>query len=605
MLTEPIPAILVRLAESASEALPVTGAGVSLIAPGVAPHLQVGSDDAALRMEQLQSRCEQAPCQRAHDLGRAVCVPDLAFDERFPDFGGAAEDIGLRSVFAFPLRHAGTRLGALDLYRDKPGSLRPYEMDVAQVLADVTAAYLVNAHDREQVQVTADRHRASALHDPLTGLPNRVQFQQRLEHAAQSASRSHSTAAVLYADLDRFKRVNDLHGHAVGDELLVAVAARLHALLRPGDTLARLSGDEFAFLCEDITAERDAQHLAVRIRGAFVRPFPLTAGAVSVTASVGIAYAGPGEAVTMDLVSRADRAMYQAKRAGGTSSRGAVVDLEVVRDHALLAPDLRDAMESGELELVYQPIVATGSASLCGGGAELRWNHRDLGPIAASTTLRIAEENGWASTLGAWVLSRSCRDALSWRAAAPASVPFVSVPVSGVELMAHGFCGLVADVLERTGMPADGLVLELPEAPMQRDPERAVRLLSTLSSLGVRLALDGFGSGGSALRSLRERPFDTVKIGPGLVAAMGLHEGGTAVVTAVVDLAHVLGLSVLAEGLQHEGQRHALAGLGCEHARGPLFGPPLTAEHLPGWIGAPRVPAAREGDQDATSARST
>jgi diguanylate cyclase (GGDEF)-like protein len=247
-----------------------------------------------------------------------VSIPDLGVDEQFPLFTPAARAAGLAAVFTFPLRHGDGRLGALDLYRDTPGDLDPHDMDAAQTMADVAAAYLINAQARDEAHATSERFQHDALHDPLTGLANRVLLQERLEHASERRKRSHTNAAILFADLDRFKHVNDTHGHQVGDELLIAVAHRLSNLVRSGDTLARFAGDEFVFLCEDLHSLADAEVLARRIDHAFAEPFVLTGAelAIEVSASVGIAFAGPGEEFTNELVVQADMAMYQAKRNG-------------------------------------------------------------------------------------------------------------------------------------------------------------------------------------------------------------------------------------------------------------------------------------------------
>ena len=323
MVTDfPIQAILDRLVDRIVEVLPITAAGVTLISPGSDPHYVAASSDAALAFEKLQSDCGQGPCVAAYRSGQAVSVADLRTDERFPGFAQTAAAEGLAAVFALPLRHDDGRLGALDLYRDTPGPLDPEDMAAAQTLADVAAAYLLNAQAREKAREAADRLRTSSLHDALTGLPNRVLLEQRLTHAAERARRSHSEAAVLFADLDRFKAVNDTYGHTVGDLLLVAVAARLTALLRPGDTLARVSGDEFVILCEDLQSPADIEHLATRIDDAFETPFVIPDGEqrtvdVSISASVGIAFSGPAAGITRHLVRDADLAMYQAKRKGG------------------------------------------------------------------------------------------------------------------------------------------------------------------------------------------------------------------------------------------------------------------------------------------------
>lgn len=317
--------ILDRLVERIVDVLPVTSAGVTLIDPGRAPRFVAASNTLALRFEKVQTASRQGPCVLAYNSGEAVSVPRLGSDGRFPEFAAAGVDGGLAAVFAFPLKHGDGRLGALDLYRDVEGDLDEEDMIAAQTLADVTASYLINAQARQDEKTTTAHFAALALHDVLTGLPNRLLLDQRLEHAARRARRGHASSAVLFADLDEFKAVNDTYGHRIGDELLVAVAERLTSLMRPGDTLARVSGDEFVCLCEDLRSVEDAQLLAERICSAFTSPFSLDSAVITITASVGIAYAGPGEEISADLMSSADAAMYQAKHDGGGTHR--VIDI--------------------------------------------------------------------------------------------------------------------------------------------------------------------------------------------------------------------------------------------------------------------------------------
>lgn len=316
MVTDfPIQSILDRLVERIVDVLPITAAGVTLIAPGEAPRYVAASDGSALRFERLQTDLDEGPCVLTYESGDAIAVPDLRADERFPRFGPAAVEAGLMGVFTFPLRHGRGRLGALDLYRDRAGLLAKHDMVTAQTLADVASSYLINAQSRDEDRQLSQEAMARALHDPLTGLPNRDLFAQRLEHAAHRAKRSGMCAAVLFADLDGFKFVNDTYGHQAGDELLVAVGVRLSAILRPGDTVARMAGDEFVFLCEELDTFADAEQVATRIRRALDSPFLLEVGEVRIGASVGVAFAGPGAEISHQLVRAADSDMYRAKRA--------------------------------------------------------------------------------------------------------------------------------------------------------------------------------------------------------------------------------------------------------------------------------------------------
>jgi diguanylate cyclase (GGDEF)-like protein len=313
----PVKCILDHLVKRVIEVLPVTSAGVTLIASDQKPHYVAASDGTALRYESLQSELGEGPCLAAYRTGEAVAVADLANDGRFRRFRPAALAAGLGAVFTFPLHREDSRLGAMDLYRETPGPLSAQDMATAQTLANVAATYITTVQSRADAHAAADYFRQSASHDELTGLPNRALLAQRLEHACQRGRRSHAQMAVLFADLDRFKSVNDTHGHLVGDQVLQAVAKRLTAVLRPGDTLARVCGDEFVILCEDMQDAGYVEVLAARIGKAFTPPFVIGSREITLTASVGIAFAGSGEDMPQQLMHDADTAMYRAKRKGG------------------------------------------------------------------------------------------------------------------------------------------------------------------------------------------------------------------------------------------------------------------------------------------------
>jgi diguanylate cyclase (GGDEF)-like protein len=568
----PIQGILDHLVESIVEVLPVTAAGVTLIAPGSDPHYIAASDDGALAYERLQTEYDEGPCTMAYESGEAVLVPDLAADGRFPLFGPAALGKGLRAAFAFPLRHHDGRLGALDLYREHAGSLTEREIASAQTLADVVAAYVINAQARDEARQASDRFRETSLRDPLTGLANRLLLNQRLEHAAKRAERSRTNAAVLFVDLDRFKDVNDSYGHQVGDDLLVAVALRLRELVRPGDTLARVSGDEFVVLAEDVHSPRDIEKLATRITEALGRPFLLGVREVGISASVGMAYAGPGEAITTQLLVNADTAMYQAKRKGGGLHQ--VIDLREAQqasDRSKLERDLNVAFAAHNLSVAYQPVIALTTGRIGGCEALLRWNHPDRGPIRTDDMISMAEENGLITELGAWVLERACRDHRQWRANHADGQLDLAVNVSVRQLMGQRFTELVSDVIETTGIAPSELVLEVTEGVFIRDAERALIVLGDLRELGIRLAIDDFGTGYSSLGYLRQFPVDILKIDQSFVAALGRDPNVTAIVASTTDLAHTLGLTVVAEGVETRDQCDALLSIGCDFGQGYFF----------------------------------
>jgi diguanylate cyclase (GGDEF)-like protein len=309
----PIQEILNHLVKRIVGVLPVTAAGVTLISPGANPRYVAASNGSALRFEQLQSELGEGPCAAAYDSGEAVSMPDLRTDDRFPTFSSQAAHAGLLAVFTFPLNHGDERLGALDLYRDEPGPLSADAMRAAQTLADVAAAYVLNAQARIELRDVADRSIKAALHDSLTGLPNRALMAQRIEHALLRRRRSHTIMAVLFVDLDGFKAVNDAHGHRAGDKLLVAVAERLRSVLRPGDTLARQSGDEFVILCEDLGRSSQADAIADRVHAALAAPLGISGLELTLTAQVGIALTGRGNDSPEALIHAADLAMYRAK----------------------------------------------------------------------------------------------------------------------------------------------------------------------------------------------------------------------------------------------------------------------------------------------------
>jgi diguanylate cyclase (GGDEF)-like protein len=296
------------------EVLPVTSAAITLrVSPGL-PQLVAATSRESLRLEQLQTDLGQGPCLQAFASGDVVAAADLSADGQFPAFSAVARRLGVNAVFSFPLSHAGGRLGALDLYSEEPGHLSATACARAQTLADVITAYLLNTQSRDRARQDVRWFRHLALHDELTGLANRALLQERLEQAGRRAERSHLTTAVVFADLDGFKAVNDTYGHAVGDELLVAVAHRLAGLVRPGDTLARASGDEFVILCEDLDDDSEVGLLVRRIEEAFEKPFALHDLELKATASLGVAHSGPGRPVDARLVLDADAEMYRAKR---------------------------------------------------------------------------------------------------------------------------------------------------------------------------------------------------------------------------------------------------------------------------------------------------
>ncbi len=582
MVTDfPIQRILDRLVERIVDVLPITAAGVTLIAPGADPRYIAASDASALRFEMLQTELGEGPCLLAYTSGEAVAVGDLRSEHRFPSFARRALESGLGAVFTFPLRSESERLGALDLYRDKPGPLDADTMAAAQTLADVAAAYLRNAQDRADLSEASERSRYNSLHDPLTGLPNRVLLVELLNFAVLRARRSGKIAAVVFLDLDRFKSVNDTYGHRAGDELLIAVAARLSQALRPSDALARLSGDEFVIVCEELDSPSQVPVIAARIAAALSAPFELPGGQVKITASAGIAVAHHGDATPEELIHRADRSMYQAKAQGG----GRVVDWRGERtpgQHTSVEHDLRTAEANGELRVEYQPIVDTATGRITGFEALVRWDHPTSGPIPPTVLVPLAEHTGLIANIGLWVLGRACADQRHWQRAHGTGDLELAVNVSAHQLMSPGFAASVEAVLQAPGDETDPslLTLEVTESVLIHDAARALVVLNDLKHLGVKIALDDFGTGYSSISYLDQFPVDIIKIDQTFIARLGQGDASRAIVASVVDLTHVLGMTVVAEGVETAEQRELVSQLGCDSSQGFYFARPMSADDL-------------------------
>jgi len=579
MLTDfPIQAILDRLVERIVEVLPITAAGVTLITPTRLPRYVAASDPSALRFETLQTELGEGPCLEAYSTGGAVAVADLRAEHRFGTFTEQALEAGLAAVFTFPLRSgSGDQLGALDLYRDTPGPLDADAMAAAQTLADVAAAYLLNAQARAELADASERSRVSALHDPLTGLPNRVLLMELIDHVLLRAARSKKIAAVLFADLDRFKSVNDRYGHRLGDELLVAVASRLSSLLRPGDTLGRLSGDEFVIICEGLDDRSQALVIANRIGLALSTPFELSSAYLEMTASVGIAVAELGEVDSERLLQDADVAMYQAKAKGGAQHQS--IDQRQQREsirRTNLGHDLQRALADNEMRVEYQPIVQTGDGQVTGFEALVRWRHPTLGDISPTRLIPIAEESGLIKDIGRWVLEQSCTDLHRWMTYDRRTELGMSVNVSAHQLMVPGFAAAVQVVLDETRTVPARLTLELTESVLIDDAARALVVLSDLKRIGVRIALDDFGTGYSSLNYLEQFPVDVIKVDQSFVAKLERSAPSRAIVASIVNLAHALGEAVVAEGVESSEQREQVLLLGCESSQGFFFARPMS-----------------------------
>lgn len=423
-----------------------------------------------------------------------------------------------------------------------------------------------------------------ALHDDLTGLPNRALFVDRLGHALVRAEREHVRLAVLFLDLDHFKNVNDSGGHAEGDAVLRTVARRLSDAIRPTDTVARFGGDEFVILAEGITSVDDAVAVAERALRTLADPIPVGDTLVSTSASIGIALASGGGVTADDLVRDADIAMYRAKEQGRSGYEVFDADLRSrVLDRMELERDLRAAVEHGDLHVVYQPAIDLRTGMVASAEALVRWNHPERGSIPPCRFIPVAEETGLIFPIGRFVLEEACRQAAAWQRSGHRIQ--VAVNVSARQLRGRALPSLVAEVLAATGADPSLLNLELTESVLLADVAEAVDVLTEVKALGVHVSVDDFGTGYSSLAYLRQLPVDELKIDQTFVRELTEGPSQTALVVAILSMARALGLTVVAEGVEEADQLAALRAMGCDRAQGYLFARPLQQEILTALLG--------------------
>jgi diguanylate cyclase (GGDEF)-like protein/PAS domain S-box-containing protein len=421
-----------------------------------------------------------------------------------------------------------------------------------------------------------------AFHDALTGLPNRALFMYSIEHALASASRNKRGVAILFVDVDRFKTVNDDLGHGIGDEALVALGQRIKACLRPGDTVARVGGDEFTILLEDLSVPDEAEGVARRVIGQLREPFALGGRSLSVTASIGIAFGMPDEVQPTDLLRFADMAMYRAKAEG--RARYVVFD-QTMRDRSIarmsLETDLRQALGRDELRVHYQPIVALITGRVLGAEALLRWQHPDRGLISPSEFIQLAEETGVILPVGRWILTESCHQATRWQVEHPSDPPYtISVNLSPRQFRQDDLVEQVTQVLAATGLDPGCLKLDITESMVMDDAPKTLGKLEALSALGVTLELDDFGTGYCSLNELRRLPTRAVKLDRSFVHGITTDGQSLAIVHALTSLAHAIGMDVTAKGVETEAQLAQLLAIGCDRGQGYYFAQPLTPEAM-------------------------
>ncbi len=450
--------------------------------------------------------------------------------------------------------------------RNSDGELMYYEGTVEDITARKSA----------QDQLLHD-----ALHDKLTGLSNRALFSDRMTQAfARLKRHPDAVFAVLFLDFDRFKNINDSLGHMAGDELLVAIAGRLESCLRPGDTVSRQGGDEFAILLEDVRDQSDATAVAERVQNAMSKPFTLIGQEVFSSASIGIAIAHADYENPEDLLRDADMAMYRAKAQG--KARFAVFDAGMhTRAVALLQleTDLRRAIDRQEFELHYQPIISLQSGTITGLEALVRWRHPERGLVSPAEFIPVAEETGWIVPIGAWVLETACEQLARWQEELNPNPPLtMSVNLSGKQFSQADLIPFIREQLQKWQIAPGNLKLEITESAIMENAQAVTERLHTLRALGVKLALDDFGTGYSSLSYLHRFPLDTLKIDRSFV--MRMQDGGEncEIVRTIVSLGMNLGMDVVAEGIEEIAQLRDLRELGCKGGQGFFFSRPLPPQ---------------------------
>jgi diguanylate cyclase (GGDEF)-like protein/PAS domain S-box-containing protein len=569
----PVPETLTTLVRALEARVPDAVGSISLIeddsrvltsvaAPSVAPEY----------LSEVARQTTVEDVDRFLSTTQSCVVRDVQRSRARPALKQLHFEHGVQGLWSTPIRSPdGTEFdGLLALLLRTVRDPRPGEMAILERARDLAAL----AIDRDARTKELGR---LALHDTLTGLPNRALAQDRLEHALERLAQTEDEAvvAVLFVDLDRFKLVNDGLGHETGDELLVSVSHRLGATVRRQDTLARIGGDEFVIVCEDLADEEQAVELAERVAHAFAEPFALSRAEVTVSASVGIAATSRSSERAANLLHDADAAMYRAKRRGG--ARHELFD-EAMHTQAvsrlLTERALHRALDRDELRVLFQPAFDLASGERVAMEGLLRWEHPVRGTVVPNDFLRVAEETGLIVRMGYWVFAQACEVARALRHAGDDGPVTVSTNVSTRQLQRPDFTEHIARMASEAGADPTALCLEVSESALLDDLDSMAEALRALKDIGVQLAIDDFGTGGSSLTYLRRFPFDELKIDRMFVEGLGRSASDDAIVAATIDMAHALGMIVTAEGVETEEQRQSLIGLGCDRAQGFHLGVP-------------------------------
>ena len=476
----------------------------------------------------------------------------------------------------------GVILGYIGWDQDRPGITLVRKVAPALAIALLVAGgvllFLLRRLRRASaaLQTSQDQAQYLAFHDTLTGLPNRALFEDRLRRTLLFANHDAARVALLYLDLDRFKHVNDTLGHPAGDELVRQTAARLRHTIREVDTVARLGGDEFAIILLDVRDVRTAEDIADRLQHKLREPFKLIGDQVFVSASIGIALSFGEETDADDLLRKADIALYEAKKNGRGRYQVFAGDMDdlLLRKRKVEA-ELRKALNGGGgIKLAYQPVFAADGRRILGAEALIRWGHEVHGALPAAQFIAIAEERGLIGELGKWALTEACRFAVT------TELPWIAVNISPMQLRDGGFAEQVASILDETGLDPTRLQLETTESVLLEHNDAIGAAIAALRKSGIRIVLDDFGTGYSSLSYLRRQAIDKLKIDRSFVRLLDEDDSACAIVKALIELALALKVEVTAEGVETDGQKALLVGMGCHQLQGYLMSPPLEPGQL-------------------------
>jgi diguanylate cyclase (GGDEF)-like protein/PAS domain S-box-containing protein len=586
----PLPEVLEHLVQMVEQEYPAAHASAVLLADGRLEHtapslpqeLKTVLDNNLLRF--ASGLCSDTTTNG----GPAVTCSDMQTDPRWAVIGDIAAKVGLTTCWSILVHSSGGDvLGMFAIYHKE--RVQP-DRSARTVLE--TIGKLVTIATEHQTLTYQLAYRAQ--HDSLTGLPNRLLFEDRLTQALGRAQRDNQPVALFCMDLDRFKFVNDTLGHHAGDTLLVQYARRVEGLLRQTDTLARMGGDEFALILSDLTNRQDAVTLAQKIVDAIKAPFDVAGHELFVTGSIGVAVFPNDAPDAATLQKNADLALYRAKSLGRNRHQCFSSDmLTATSDRLSLENQLRRVLTAGELVLYYQPQHDV-KGKLVGLEALVRWNHPTLGLLLPGKFISVAEDTGFILNIGEWVLDEACRQNKAWQDAGLPPVR-VAVNVSALQFAQPGFTDAVTAALNRHGLSSKWLELEITESLLMKHTRETASKLEQIRAKGVAIALDDFGTGYSSLAYLQQLPIDTLKIDRSFVRqieAAAPTSSSLAVIRAIISLGSSLGMSVVAEGVETEHQRDLLCQAGCHGLQGYLFGRPRPAADIAKLLGNTLRPAA-------------